>query len=88
MKFFSKSNTSLIGGFMFHIHCWHMIGDRIKIKGSSTCKKSNPYIHTVFGSTCVRYKYTSECCKCGKKKEELGFDYDIQRGLNYPSEEE
>ena len=67
-------------------HCWHHIeGSRRKIKSNNRCTRSNPYV----SNNHVKYVMLQECCKCGKKRITTIYrDYQVDRGLEYPSIDE
>ena len=64
-------------------HCYYTIeGTQRKLKSWSKCTESNPYI----SGNHVRYITKQKCCICGKERiSSVYWDYQIDRGLSYPS---
>ena len=70
------------------LHCWHKIkNSEIKIKQNTKCQEQSLYTTYINGYFCITYNYEEKCCICGKIRHQIGYDYNINRALNFNDKE-
>jgi hypothetical protein len=81
----------MISNIKLHKHCWHIIpGTRRKIpaKKKQRCLHRGEDWHKYYDSRgFVFYKVDKKCCICDQIKTVICEDYQVDRAMQYPTEE-